>query len=101
MWEYCTPASMCDYTWRFPDMRAREISVVICAYTEERWEQTRAAVDSVRSQSLPSLEIILVVDYNYHLYQRATVAMPDVIVLENQERRGLSGTRNTGAARAL
>ena len=81
-------------------MRARKISVVICAYTEERWEQTCAAVDSVRGQSLPSLEIILVVDYNDALYQRATVAMPDVIVVENQERRGLSGARNTGAARA-
>jgi glycosyltransferase involved in cell wall biosynthesis len=91
---------MCDYTWRFPEMRAREVSVVICAYTEERWEQTCAAVDSVRSQSLTSLEIILVVDYNDALYQRATVAMPDVIVVENRERRGLSGARNTGAARA-
>ena len=81
-------------------MREREISVVICAYTEERWEQTCAAVDSVRRQSLPSLEIVLVIDYNAALYQRATVAMPDVIVVENQEPRGISGARNTGAARA-
>jgi GT2 family glycosyltransferase len=82
------------------NVRAREISVVICAFTEERWEQTCAAVDSVRGQSLPSLEIILVIDCNAALFQRATVAMPDVIVVENQERRGVSGARNTGAARA-
>jgi glycosyltransferase involved in cell wall biosynthesis len=81
-------------------MREREISVVICAYTEQRWEQTCAAVDSVRRQSLPSLEIVLVIDYNSDLYERATVAMPDVIVVENQEPRGISGARNTGAAQA-
>jgi GT2 family glycosyltransferase len=91
---------MCDFTWRIPDMRDREISVVICAYTEDRWEQTCAAVDSVRSQSLPGLEIILVIDYNADLYQRATAAMPDVIVVENREPRGVSGARNTGAAQA-
>jgi glucosyl-dolichyl phosphate glucuronosyltransferase len=81
-------------------MRAREISVVICAYTEERWEQTCAAVDSVRRQSLPSVEIVLVIDYNHPLYQRATAAMADVIVVENRQPRGISGARNTGAARA-
>ena len=74
------------------------ISVVICAYTEDRWEQICAAVDSVRAQSLPCAEILLVIDYNPSLFQRATAAMPDVRVLENQQAKGLSGGRNTGAA---
>jgi glucosyl-dolichyl phosphate glucuronosyltransferase len=81
-------------------MRAREISVVICAYTEDRWDQIRAAVDSVRRQSLPSAETILVVDHNPALYNRAAAAMPDVTVVENGSAQGLSGARNTGAARA-
>jgi glucosyl-dolichyl phosphate glucuronosyltransferase len=76
------------------------ISVVICAYTEDRWNQICAAVDSVRAQSWPGFEIILVIDHNPALFQRAVAAMPDVAVLENQQAQGLSGARNTGAARA-
>lgn len=81
-------------------MRAHAISVVICAYTEKRWEQTCAAVESVRTQSLPGAEIILVVDHNPALFQRAAAAMPDVLVVENEQAQGLSGGRNTGIARA-
>lgn len=81
-------------------MRDHDISVVICAYTEDRWEQINAAVESVRAQSLPCAELILVIDHNPALYQRALVAMPDVTVLENLQAQGLSGARNTGAARA-
>jgi glucosyl-dolichyl phosphate glucuronosyltransferase len=81
-------------------VEAYNISVVICAYTEDRWDQICAAVDSVRAQSWPSFEIILVIDHNPALFQRAVAAMPDVAVLENQQAQGLSGARNTGAARA-
>jgi len=78
----------------------RAISVVICAYTEDRWDQICAAVNSVRAQSLPCAEILLVIDYNPSLFQRAAAAMPDVRVVENQQDKGLSGGRNTGAALA-
>jgi glycosyltransferase involved in cell wall biosynthesis len=81
-------------------VRARVISVVICAYTEDRWDQICAAVDSVRRQSLPSAEIILVIDHNPGLYERALAAMPDVTVVRNRSVQGLSGARNTGAAQA-
>jgi glycosyltransferase involved in cell wall biosynthesis len=81
-------------------MRASKISVIICAYTEDRWDQIRAAIDSVREQSLPSSEIVLVIDHNPALFQRAEAAFPDVTVLRNQQAQGLSGARNTGAARA-
>lgn len=83
-----------------PVVRAPDMSVVICAYTADRWEQTCAAVDSVRKQSLPSAEIILVIDYNPGLYQRATRDLPGVTVLANQGAKGVSGARNTGAARS-
>jgi glycosyltransferase involved in cell wall biosynthesis len=78
----------------------RDFSVVICAYTEQRWDQICAAIESVRAQSLAGAEIILVVDYNPALYQRALAALPDVTVLENKQEKGLSGARNTGAAHA-
>jgi glucosyl-dolichyl phosphate glucuronosyltransferase len=74
------------------------ISVIICAYTEKRWDQTLAAVESVRLQSRESLEIILVVDHNRALRDRFAGALPDVILLENAEAQGLSGARNTGIA---
>ena len=81
-------------------MGARTFSVTICAYTEDRWDQICAAVNSVRQQSLPASEIILVIDHNPALFKRAEAAFADVTVLQNQEARGLSGARNTGAARA-
>ena len=81
-------------------MDDRTVSVLICAYTEDRWNQICAAIESVRAQSMPSIEIILVIDHNPALFQRALSAFSDVMVVENQEAQGLSGARNTGAARA-
>jgi len=74
------------------------ISVVICAYTDKRWIQICAAVNSVRAQSMPGVEIILVVDHNPRLYQRLSAALPEATVVENREAPGLSGARNTGVA---
>lgn len=51
-------------------MSTRDISVVICVYTEDRWEDILAAVSSVRAQSLPALETLLVVDHNTVLLER-------------------------------
>jgi O-antigen/teichoic acid export membrane protein len=76
----------------------QRISVVICAYSEERWKQIWAAVDSVRAQSLRSDQIIVVVDHNPALWARLAIALPDLLVTDNQEAPGLSGARNTGIA---
>ena len=40
------------------------VSVVVCAYTEVRWEQTRAAVESVLGQRPRPAQVLLVVDHN-------------------------------------
>src|SRR5262245_42192067 len=76
------------------------ISVIICAYTEERWLDLVAAVQSVQSQTVPAHEIIVVIDHNPTLWQRAQAALPGVSVIENSGPRGLSGTRNSGIALA-
>ena len=76
------------------------ITVIICAYTADRWDDILEAIASVRAQQQPVLEIILVVDHNDALYARSTAALPDVVVLKNQQARGLSGGRNTGIAAA-
>ncbi|WP_326824805.1 glycosyltransferase family 2 protein [Streptosporangium sp. NBC_01756] len=75
-------------------------SVVICVYTEERWEDIRAAVESVENQRRRPYEIILVVDYNTDLHLRLKQEYPGVTVVENTNEKGLSGGKNTGAATA-
>ncbi|MFC9847165.1 glycosyltransferase family 2 protein [Streptomyces sp. NPDC060223] len=77
------------------------ISVVVCVYTEDRWEDILAAVSSVRAQSLPALETLLVVDHNAALLDRLTREFKEtdgVRVLANAGPRGLSAGRNTGIA---
>lgn len=71
------------------------VSVVICAYTLDRWDRIVAALESVRRQSRPAEETILVVDHNADLLARCA-AFEGVRVLENGHTRGLSGARNTG-----
>jgi glucosyl-dolichyl phosphate glucuronosyltransferase len=77
------------------------ISVVICAYTDRRWGDIVAAVASVRAQTRPAARAILVVDHHPPLLERARVAFPDLQVVPNLGRRGLSGARNTGVAHAI
>ncbi|MFJ7988974.1 glycosyltransferase [Streptomyces sp. NPDC096351] len=76
------------------------LSVVVCAYTLDRWDDLRAAIGSLRAQRHPVTETVLVVDHCPELYARASAAFPGVRVRENTERRGLSGARNTGVADA-
>ncbi len=73
-------------------------SVIICAYTEERWEDLIAAVESVRQQTLPPLEIIVVCDHNPTLFALARERFAGAVVIENSQPRGLSGARNSGIA---
>ncbi|MBP0457777.1 glycosyltransferase family 2 protein [Streptomyces montanisoli] len=84
-------------------MSRRSCSVVICVYTEERWADILAAVDSVRAQDPAPLETLLVVDHNEALRARLTAAFAaagGVRVLANAGPRGLSAGRNTGVAAA-
>src|SRR3990172_5194727 len=74
------------------------ISVVICAYTEARWNDLVEAVASMKNQTLPPREIIIVIDYNPALLNRVRTEIPAVTVVENNEARGLSGARNSGIA---
>ncbi|NNG38554.1 glycosyltransferase [Flexivirga sp. ID2601S] len=84
---------------------ATSVSVVICAYTEKRWEDLRSAVNSALGQTHPPTEVLLVIDHNPELLERAHhefTSVPDdyIRVLPNQHRQGLSGARNTGVAAA-
>jgi hypothetical protein len=74
------------------------VSVVIAAYADERWGQLCGAVESVRSQTAPALETVVVVDHNSALLARAQREFADCIVIANTGARGASGARNTGVA---
>jgi glycosyltransferase involved in cell wall biosynthesis len=74
-----------------------EASVVICAYTMDRWDDLNAAVASIRDQTLPAREIIVVVDNNDVLLERAGREIEGVVVVPNSNVRGLCGGRMTGA----
>ena len=71
-------------------------SVVICAYTEQRWDQLLAAVASVQAQLTPVNEIVVVVDHHDVLLRRLQGALPDVRIIASEGARGLSAARNTG-----
>jgi glycosyltransferase involved in cell wall biosynthesis len=74
------------------------VGVVIPCHTEQRWPQLSAAVASVLAQRPRPAEVVVVVDHNEALYERASRLLSGVTVLRNRyPQRGVSGTRNTGA----
>jgi GT2 family glycosyltransferase len=76
------------------------LSVVICAYTLERWDDIAAAVQSLRQQTRRPEQLLLVSDHNDELLDRARAAFPDVTCLLNAGAQGLSDARNTGVEAA-
>ncbi|MBF9066540.1 glycosyltransferase family 2 protein [Streptacidiphilus sp. NEAU-YB345] len=79
------------------------LSVVICCWTMDRWDDLRDAVGSVSPARQPGVrETVLVVDHNPALEERARAELTgadgfgDLHVVANAGPRGLSGGRNTG-----
>jgi glycosyltransferase involved in cell wall biosynthesis len=77
------------------------VSVVICAYTLDRWEQLSAAVQSVTNQGHPPDEVVVVIDHNDALLERARNTFHGVRVVASTRRKGLSGARNQGVREAV
>jgi GT2 family glycosyltransferase len=84
-----------------------EMSVVICAYTLDRWPDLQAAVKSVLDQQHTVERVIVVIDHNPELLDRAQIRWPAidttasgavVQVVASRGLLGLSGARNTGVA---
>lgn len=89
-----TPALDCELQ-RAPESNLT-VSVIICAFTDKRWDDVLAAVESVAEQRYPVLETILVVDHNPGLLERLRSELPAVTVIANAQPQGLSGGKNTG-----
>jgi hypothetical protein len=77
-----------------------DVSVVLAAYTEERWEDLTSAIASVRSQSTAAREIIVVVDNNPYLLARVEASIDGVVAAENTSVRGAGAARNLGVSLA-
>ena len=83
-----------------PPTELPSASVVICAYTADRWAWLQEAIASVQAQTVAPQEIIVVVDHNLPLQKRLLHQVTGAYVLENNGTRGLSGARNTGVLAA-
>jgi len=74
-----------------------KVTVIICAYTMERFGDTVEAIDSVIAQNLKPHELIVAVDHDKELFQRLKSELPnDMKIVLNEGIRGLSETRNVG-----
>ena len=76
------------------------VSVVVCGFTEDRWDDLCRAVRSLHRQTEPAQEIILVIDHCPALLRRAQENLAGVTVVPNRMAKGLAGGRNTGTAQA-
>lgn len=72
------------------------ISVVVCAYTIERWGDIVACIASLQRQTAKPHEILLIVDHNDSLFAAAKAKFPTIRVKRSEGPRGLSGARNSG-----
>lgn len=77
-----------------------DASVVICAHTMDRWDELNRAVGSVRNQTRAAREILVIIDNNEALRERAARDVKGAVVLANAKDPGLSGGRMTGVERA-
>jgi GT2 family glycosyltransferase len=76
------------------------VSVIVCGFTEDRWDDLCRAVRSLREQTEPAQEIILVVDHCPGLLRRARENLAGLTIVPNRRAKGLAGGRNTGVAEA-
>jgi len=85
-----------------------EVSVVVCTYAMDRLEPFTEAVESVLAQTHEELEVVLVVDGNDEVFEHVRARFGpdsdaaagfdgDVVLHCNEENRGISYSRTTGA----
>jgi glycosyltransferase involved in cell wall biosynthesis len=70
------------------------MTAVVCTHDVARWPALVRAVESLRAQTVPLDEILVVIDHNDHLRSMAE-ELTGVRVVANVRARGLSGARNT------
>lgn len=82
------------------DRKQTDATVVIRTSSAERWTDLCDAVASVSRQTATPREIVVVVDHQPLLLERARTQFPGVRVVWNYHAQGASGAMNTGIAAA-
>jgi GT2 family glycosyltransferase len=83
-----------------PAVSPPSLTVVICAYTDKRWDLLRKGYRACVAQLGAGDQVIVVIDHNPDLYAKASAAFESATVVENDGPTGLSGGRNTGVSTA-
>ena len=92
-----------------PSTAPATLSVVVCCYTMDRWDDVVRGLRSLVDQCRRPDQVVVVVDHNDELLERVHVLVGElgsaddrllVDVVPNAGQRGLSGARNTGVAAA-
>jgi glycosyltransferase involved in cell wall biosynthesis len=78
----------------------RDVSVIVCTNRIERWPWLLECLDSLQHQSLPPLEVIVVVDGNPDIAERLRERDGPEVTLATPAPSGLSVARNLGLAHA-
>ncbi len=81
------------------------VSVIVCAYTMDRWELMNEALQSIVRQEMPPIEVFLCIDHNVDLYERCVAELSDLDakvpwtlkVVSNRFDNHLGGARTTAA----
>jgi GT2 family glycosyltransferase len=79
------------------------VSVVVCTYSPERFEDFVEAVESLRNQTYSPIEIVLVIDGNEDIFEDAKAQFDDddtISIHCNDGNRGLSYSRTRGVESA-
>jgi GT2 family glycosyltransferase len=77
------------------------VTVIICAFSIDRWLLTNAAIESALAQPETD-EVVIVIDHNPALLDLARSRWSSsAVVIPNSHARGLSGARNSGIEAAV
>jgi glycosyltransferase involved in cell wall biosynthesis len=76
------------------------VSVIICTYSENRWNDLQKTINALLPQARDKHEIIVICDHNPDLLQKIRIKYPTITISPNRSKQGLSGARNTGISLA-
>lgn len=76
------------------------VSVVVSTYTAERLHDVLRCLSSLKEQTVPPAEIILVLDPSDTLFRRYRSRVPSDIMVISSDKVGLSYARNVGIVKA-
>jgi glycosyltransferase involved in cell wall biosynthesis len=73
------------------------VSVVVCAYTDERKELLGMSIEAILEQLCTQDQLVVVIDYNDELLHRVSTEYgSSAKVVPNTNERGICGARNSG-----